>query len=164
MNSEGKYLTAENFNCKVNATGNSLRKKQKWQLEQESCGVGDQESSLSVVYLISPLGYYLSTDKYGKISCDKTESGGAKQDDECKFLLETNAHDGKWAFRSALYGYYFGGKGDQLHCFSKVPDWWTIHLAIHPQINLRHALRKRYARMEDDEIYVVIRSLNYSLL
>ena len=159
MNVEGKYLTAENFGFKINATGNTLRKKQKWLIEQDN----DE-----FVYLISPLMCYLSTDKYGKLSCEKQVP-----DQDCKFSLEAN-NDGKWAFKSAAYGYYFGGTGDRLHCFSKVPEWWVIHLAIHPQvlklfifwhrnkikiffvekINLRHALRKRYARLEMDEIHV----------
>lgn len=139
MNSEGKYLTGENFGFKINATGNTLRKKQKWSIEQDS----DE-----FVYLISPLGCFLSSDKYGKVSCEKKSS-----DADCKFVLEAN-NNGKWAFKSFAYGYYFGGTGDRLHCFSKSPELWTVHLAIHPQINLKHGLRKRYARLEDDEIHV----------
>ena len=139
MNCDGKYLTAENFGFKVNATGNTLRKKQKWIIEQDN----DE-----FVYLLSPLNCYLSTDKYGKLSCDKQTS-----DNDCKFYLESN-NNGKLAFKSVVHGYYFGGTGDKLHCFSKTPEWWIVHLAIHPQINFRHALRKRYARMEDDEIHV----------
>ena len=96
-----------------------MRKKQKWQIEQ------DNEEH---VYLISPLGFYLSTDKYGKLTCEKKNG-----DNDCKFYLETNS-DGKWTFRSVSYGYYFGGTGDRLHCFSKTPELWTIHLAIHPQV------------------------------
>jgi hypothetical protein len=119
MNTEGKYLTAENFGFKINATGNTLRKKQKWLIEQDN----DE-----FVYLISPLACYLSTDKYGKLSCEKQVP-----DQDCKFSLEAN-NDGKWAFKSVAYGYYFGGNGDRLHCFSKVPEWWIIHLAIHPQV------------------------------
>jgi fascin 1 len=119
MNSESKYLTAENFGFKINATGNTLRKKQKWTIEQ------DNEE---IAYLVSPLGNYLSTDKYGKLTCEKQTS-----DNDCKFYLEANG-DGKWAFKSAVYGYYFGGSGDLLHCFSKSPEWWTVHLAIHPQV------------------------------
>ena len=120
MNLEGKYLTAENFGCKINATGNTLRKKQKWFIEHD---VIDE-----FVYLISPLGYYLATDKYGKVTCEKLSP-----EDDCKFHLETNT-EGKWSFRSDMYGYYFGGTGDRLHCFSKIPEWWTVHLAIHPQV------------------------------
>ncbi len=120
MNIEGKYLTAENFGYKINATGNTLRKKQKWFIEHD----GTDE----FVYLISPLGNYLATDKYGKITCEKTIP-----EDDCKFYLDAN-NDGKWSFKSALYGYYFGGTGDHLHCFSKSAEMWTAHLAIHPQV------------------------------
>ena len=121
MNSDGKYLTAENFGFKINANGNTLRKKQKWLIEQDN----DE-----FVYLISPLNCYLSTDKYGKLTCEKQVP-----DQDCKFILEAN-NDGKWGFKSVAYGYYFGGNGDRLHCFSKVPEWWTIHLAIHPQVSI----------------------------
>jgi hypothetical protein len=119
MNAEGKYLTAESFGFKINATGNTLRKKQKWTIEQDS----DE-----FVYLISPLMFYLSADKYGKLKCDK-----GCPDADCKFVLESS-EDGKWSFRSATYGYYFAGSNDQLHCFSKTPEWWSVHLAMHPQV------------------------------
>jgi hypothetical protein len=123
MNSEGKYLTGENFGFKINATGNSLRKKQKWQIEQDV----DE-----LVCLISPLGFYLSTDKYGKLSCEKLIA-----DSSCQFHLEINS-DGKWSFKSSTHGYYLGGSGDRLHCFSKLPEMWTVHLAIHPQVIARN--------------------------
>ena len=29
---------------------------------------------------------------------------------------------------------YLGGDTDQLHCFSKTPEWWSPHLALHPQV------------------------------
>jgi hypothetical protein len=119
-----------------------LRKKQKWSLEQ--CDTDE------CVYLISPLGNYLCSDKYGRLTCDTPSS----QSPECKFHLETSLIDGKWAFRSAIHNYYLGGTGDKLHCFSKTPEYWTVHLGIHPQINLRHALRKRYARLDEDEMHV----------
>lgn len=129
MNAEGKYLTAENFGFKINVSGNTLRKKQKWQIEQE----GDE-----FVYLISPLGCYLSTDKYGKVSCEKKAG-----DQECKFALEVNS-EGKWAFKSVSYGYYFGGSGDKMHCFSKTPELWTVHLAIHPQVGSIENIRNKF--------------------
>ena len=157
---EGKYLTAENFGFKVNCTGSSLRKKQKWTLE--TLEAEDDPASSggggSLVRLISPLGFYLATDKYGKLTCDKSEPAANDESVACtRFVMETSGAngDGRVAFRSAAFGYYLAGQSDRLHCFSKQAEWWTIHLAIHPQINLRHALRKRYARMDDDEIYVV---------
>ncbi|CAF0757219.1 unnamed protein product [Rotaria sp. Silwood1] len=139
-NSKGKYLTSETFGCKINATGTSLKRKQIWTIIyncQNDC-----------VYLQSSLNHYLSTDKYGRLKCDSNEIN-----DDCHFQLEYN-RNGQWAFKSLTYGLYFGGDNDQLHCFSKTPEWWSPHLAVHPQINLKHVLRKRYAKLDDDEIHV----------
>ena len=54
-------------------------------------------------------------------------------DDDCRFQLEYN-QNGQWAFKSSTYGMYLGGDADQLHCFSKTPEWWLPHLALHPQV------------------------------
>jgi hypothetical protein len=35
---------------------------------------------------------------------------------------------------------YLGGDIDQLHCFSKAPEWWSPHLALHPQVKRRFCL------------------------
>ncbi|CAF3821814.1 unnamed protein product, partial [Rotaria magnacalcarata] len=139
-NSNGKYLTSESFGNKINATGTSLKRKQIWTIIynfQNDC-----------VYLQSSLSHYLSTDKYGRLNCDSN-----KLNDDCYFQLEYN-RIGQWAFKSVTYHMYFGGDNDHLHCFSKSPEWWSPHLAVHPQINLKHVLRKRYAKLDDDEIHV----------
>ncbi|CAF1463030.1 unnamed protein product [Rotaria magnacalcarata] len=140
INSKGKYLTAETFGFKINATGVCLKKKQTWTIifnSQNDC-----------VYLQSALNNYLSTDKYGRLKCD-----GHDMVDDCRFQLEYN-QKGQWAFKSLTYGMYLGGDVDQLHCFSKAPEWWSPHLALHPQINLKHVLRKRYAKINNDEIHI----------
>jgi hypothetical protein len=54
-------------------------------------------------------------------------------DDECRFQLEYNER-GQWALKSMIYGMYLAGDNDQLHCFSKTPEWWSPHLALHPQV------------------------------
>ncbi|CAF1024117.1 unnamed protein product [Didymodactylos carnosus] len=144
INSKGKYLTSENFGCKINATGNSLRKKQKWTIHYNI-----QDDS---VYLMSPLNYYLSTDKYGRLTCDKSTP-----DVDCQYQLEFSNHpltNGRWAFKSVVYGMFLGGDDDHLHCFSKTPEWWCPHLALHPHINLKHILRKKYARLDENEIHI----------
>ena len=64
VNHAGKYLTAETFGFKVNASGASMRKKQLWGLEQGEGGM---------VYLRSHLGRYLTTDKQGNVSCEAEE-------------------------------------------------------------------------------------------
>ncbi len=101
--------------------GTSLKRKQKWKIIyniQNDC-----------FYLQSSLNNYLSTDKYGRLKCDTNEI-----DDDCRFQLEYN-RNGQWAFKSFTYGMYLGGDIDQLHCFSKTPEWWSPHLALHPQVN-----------------------------
>jgi len=112
------------------------------------------------------LNNYLFADKYGRLKCDSNEI-----DDDCRFQLEYN-RNGRWALKSVTYGMYLGGDHDQLHCFSKTPEWWSPHLAIHPQvkhtltfvfifricsyfqINLKHVLRKCYAKLDNDEIHI----------
>ncbi|CAF0800618.1 unnamed protein product [Rotaria sordida] len=140
INSKGKYLTAETFGCKINATGTCLKKKQTWTIIYNIPN--------DCVYLQSSLNHYLSTDKYGRLKCD-----GHDMVDDCRFQLEYN-QNGQWGFKSLTYGMYLGGDVDQLHCFSKTPEWWSPHLALYPQINLKHVLRKRYAKLNDDEIHI----------
>ena len=150
INSHGKYLTAETFGFKINASGATMRKKQVWIFEHEPKGD-------DIIYIKSHLGRYLSSDKRGNVSCN-SESTGQEQ----KFCIvyedtrKGGTDSGKWAIRSAQYGTYFGGSEDKLICNEKAPrasEWWTVHLAVHPQVNLKNVNRKKYARFEpgDDE-------------
>lgn len=137
VNSQNKYLTAETFGFKINASGTSLKKKQTWTLEQD-----EKED---VVYLISHLGRYLMGDKKGNVTCS-----AEKKEEETKFFIEySKDNTGRWTFKNKVYGYYFGGTEDNLLCYEKSPgqtEWWHIHLATHPQANLRNANRKKYMR------------------
>ena len=137
LNHASKYLTAETFGFKINASGATMKKKQVWILEHD-------RSAEDVVYIRSHLGRYLSGDKRGNVTCDSEEKGP-----EEKFTLEYDSA-GRWAFRNGAHGYYFGGSDDGLRCYEKQPgptEWWTIHLAVHPQVNLRSVNRRRYARL-----------------
>ncbi|XP_072299369.1 fascin-2a [Eucyclogobius newberryi] len=146
INYESRYLTAEAFGFKVNASGNSMKKKQIWTLEQ------DEQEGL-VVFLRSHLGRYLGSDKDGKVSC-----GAEKPDADCRFLIVPQS-DGRWALQSESYQRYFGGSADYLSCFSQVigeQELWAVHLALHPQASLLSVARKRYAHLSatDGEISV----------
>ena len=140
INSAGKYLTAEKFQSKVNCNGITMKKKQIWTLEQV-----DE----SVIALKSSFGKYLTSDKDGNLTAGGEEIGA----DE-KFTFDTQA-DGKVAIKSVTHGRYIGGSGDQLTCFAKEIDaqnQYTIHLAMHPQLNLRNVNRKTYVHLQDGEL------------
>ncbi|XP_067672774.1 protein singed-like [Haliotis asinina] len=142
---DGKYLTAETFGFKVNASGSGLKKRQTWILEQDTKD--------EVVYIKSHLGRYLSTDKYGKVTCE-TEAGELEHSE--KFVVEyAKDGSGRWSFKNPQFGNYLGRNGEEVQCFSKIAgdtELWVVQLAIHPQVNLRNVNRKRYAVLCDDEI------------
>ncbi|XP_034047057.1 fascin-2-like [Thalassophryne amazonica] len=149
INHENRYLTAEGFGFKVNASGMSMKKKQIWTLEHDDQMNKDDQ----VVFLRSHLGRYLASDKDGKISCESE-----KPDADCRFLIVPQS-DGRWALQSVLYLRYFGGSADYLSCFEQdigEKVLWAMHLALHPQASLLSVARKRYAHLSasDGEISV----------
>ncbi|XP_034070731.1 fascin-2b isoform X1 [Gymnodraco acuticeps] len=146
INHEGRYLTAEAFGFKLNASAPSLKKKQIWTLEQDP-------QDPQVVYLRSHLGRYLASDKDGRVTC---EADG--QNADCRFLIVAQSN-GSWALQSEPHLRFFGGSRDHLSCFAQLitdAELWAVHLALHPQANLLSVARKRYAHlsMEDGEIAV----------
>jgi fascin 1/2 len=145
-NSAGKYLTAETFQNKIVCAASIMKKKQIFFLEQME---GEDH-----VFIKSHLGKYLTVDGDGKFLGSGDEAG-----EEEAMLVEPQA-DGTWAIKSKKYGWYTGGSGENLTAFTKeisADRLWTIHLAMHPQVNLRNVMRKAYvhltsASLSTDEI------------
>ena len=141
MNSSMKYLTAETFAFKVNASGTQLKKKQIWFLEQEEKEKG--------VYIRSHQGCYLTLNRFGELTA------GVEEKTEVERFTVEYSPDGKWAFKNDKYQYYLSGQGTEAKCFSKTlgpEEWWSIQLDVHPQVCLRNVKRKRYAHLHGDEL------------
>lgn len=136
LNSGNKYLTAETFQCKVTANGSTMKQKQIWTLLRQGNGVALQ----------SHAGKYLSIDKDGNVNAAAEEIGADQT-----FTLETQA-DGKVAIKSS-HNRYLGGSGDNISGFFQTVEatnLFTIHLAMHPQINLYNVNRRTFCRLSED--------------
>lgn len=143
-NDAGKFLTAETFGHRINASSAVMKKKQIFFLETH----GDK------VALRTHANRYISVNKDGRTVTGESESVG----DTEKFEVLAQA-DGRWAFRSH-FGSFFGGSGDDINHFTPGMDessltderLWHVVLAMHPQVNLRNVRRKMYVHLSGDQL------------
>ncbi len=132
-----KYLTAETFQNKVACSAATLKKKQIWTLVNSGDTISFKSST----------GKFLTSDKNGKVDCSGVDIGPDQ-----KFNFETQ-EDGKVAIKSATHGRYIGGAGDNMTGFDQSigdTNLFTIHLAIHPQVNIKNINRKTYMHLNEE--------------
>lgn len=145
INGADRYLTAESFGFKVNASAPSLKRKQMWVLEPAP-GRG-----MAMLLRSSHLGRYLSAEEDGRVVCEAEQPGR-----DCRFLVLPQP-DGCWVLQSEPHGRFFSGTEDRLSCFATAispAELWAVHLAIHPQAHLLSVSRQRYAHLctQEEEI------------
>ena len=136
LNYANKYMTAETFQSKVVCSATSMKKKQVWTM---------QKVDKDTFALMGSIKKYLTSDKNGKLDC----SGGEIGPDQ-KFVFETQ-EDGKVAIRSVTHNRYVGGSGDSMTGFDQTiesTNLFTLHLAIHPQVNIWSVNRKAYMHLK----------------
>lgn len=139
--SSGKFLTVETFQNKIAATSVTMKKKQIFFLEAD----GPE----GTVNLKAHTGKYITVDGDGKLKAD-----GEKGNDENNIIIEAQP-DGRWLLKSAKYGWYLGGTGENLTAFiteATADRYWSVELAMHPQITLSNVKRTRYVHLNGDTL------------
>lgn len=136
LKNNGNFLTAEAFGFRLNCSSKVMKKKQIFSMEVED----------GKTFIRTHLNRYLSFKADGKVTADAEGKGV----DEAVNLV---TQDGKIVIVTAR-GFLFGGKGEALDAFTKKMDEdraWTLQLAIHPQVCIRHVTRKRYIHVSGEK-------------
>ncbi|TPP64889.1 hypothetical protein FGIG_05251 [Fasciola gigantica] len=161
----GRFLTAEVFNNEINVSGTALRRRQVWTVLIEhgrpqtiylqshlgrflSADKDGRVNGAATTPGKSDCCCFLptSTSSSAQLSGNSWttlmssvvfSTTGADE----RFTLEFSPQPtGEWAFRSETHGFYLTGSDTNISCFSKTPVWWSVRLAIHPQVRGSHSL------------------------
>jgi len=141
INSAGKYLTAETFQHKVICAAASMKRKQIFFLEQ----VPGKAS----VRIRTVLNCYLSVDDDGGFHGNVTAEDKEQESTEFEIIAQA---DGKWCLRTTKMGWYVKSTGETMSAFTtdiSEESKFTVHLAMHPQINIKNVQRKAYMHLND---------------
>ncbi|XP_062585355.1 protein singed-like [Saccostrea cucullata] len=146
INVQEKYLTADGYGNKVNASGTALRQKQMWTIEFH-----EDET----VYIRSYSRNYISVDRLGNVTCDAKERG-----EEQQFSL-TYATDGsaRWAFQNKKLKQFLAGMDEKIDCLAKKAteedlSLWTVPFAMHPQVTLFAMFSKKFALADSKNVQI----------
>lgn len=140
-NYEGKYLTVETFNSLINCNSKVMKKKQIFFLEK-----ADGENQ---VYIRTWANKYLAVDSDGNFSATSED----KSADAALTILPQP--DGTWALVSHRMQ-YIHGSGDKMKALidreiaDKSTTKFVVHLAMHPQVNIKNVNRKRYLHLNNN--------------
>lgn len=137
LKSKGNFLTAEAFGFRLNCSSKVMKKKQIFSMESED----------GKTFIKTHLNRYLSFKADGSVTADAETKG----EDEAVSIVTS---EGKIMIVTAR-GFFFGGQGEALDAFTKKLDedrMWSLQLAIHPQVCIRHVMRKRYVHVSGDQM------------
>lgn len=140
-----QYLTCDSFGSnRIVAKGKFLRAKQTFTIEQ-----GDQDGA-PVIWIKTNFNNYIACDTDGNIQLSDDKAG---TDILTTAWSVESQPGGKWAFKTTkAQGWYFGGSGENLRCFTDVISadrLWTVVLAMHPQVTLENINRKKFLHLND---------------
>uniref|UniRef100_A0A8D0GD50 Fascin n=1 Tax=Sphenodon punctatus TaxID=8508 RepID=A0A8D0GD50_SPHPU len=148
INSAGSYLTSECYADGVTVVGNTLGKKQTWELKARV-----KQGKQTVVEVVGHQGRHLLVDDNGAVRCGQPTLAQHSQ-----FLLEVHP-SGAWTLQQVGSRKYLESDGEDVFCVSRDLSschMWMPQLAMHIHIVLYNPSSLCYVRadLELDRVWV----------
>ncbi|XP_062989895.1 fascin-3 [Elgaria multicarinata webbii] len=143
VNWTGGYLTGECYGDGVSVLGNSLGKKQTWELKVTA----KQRKQVVVVALVGYQGQRLLVDADGTVRCGQPVS-----DKQGQFLLEVHP-SGAWTLQQPESKKYLESDGEDVFCVTHSltsRHMWMPQLAMHVHVVLFNPSSQLYARTDPE--------------